>query len=203
MFIEKLNKKLVTALTENGFNEPKELQLKCLSKINAGIDVIAVAPDNSGKSTLIAISVIHKLQHALEDAPRAIIIVANKEKAIAMKEQFDLFAKETDLRALCLFEEGKINKQSVEVYEGTDVVIGTGKRVYELYFNQSLNVNKLKLFILDDAEQIIKNTWQSPIDRLGESIPKCQHLIFTNDFNSKIEKLVNKFMVAPVYIDTR
>jgi ATP-dependent RNA helicase RhlE len=202
MFLEKLNKKLVVALTENGFNEPKELQLKCLSKINAGVDLIAIAPDNSGKSTLIAISVIHKLQYALEDAPRAIIIVANKEKAIAMKEQFDVFSKETDLRSICVFEEGKIKDQSIEVYEGTDVVIGTGKRVYELYFNHSLNLNKLKLFIIDDAEQIIKNAWQAPIDRIGESLPKCQHLIFTHDFNPKIEKLVSKFMVAPQIIES-
>jgi len=202
MFLEKLNKKLVVALTENGFNEPKELQLKCLSKINAGVDLIAIAPDNSGKSTLIAISVIHKLQYALEDAPRAIIIVANKEKAIAMKEQFDVFSKETDLRSICVFEEGKIKDQSIEVYEGTDVVIGTGKRVYELYFNHSLNLNKLKLFIIDDAEQIIKNAWQAPIDRIGESLPKCQHLIFTHDFNHKIEKLVSKFMVAPQIIES-
>jgi len=201
MFLEKLNKKLVQALTENGFNEPKELQLKCLSKINAGVDVVAIAPDNCGKSSLIIISVIHKLQYALEDAPRAIILVANKEQALAMKEQFDLFAKETDLRALCIFEEGKIEKQSVEVYEGTDVLIGTAKRVYEVYFNQSLNVNKLKLFILDDAEQIIKNAWQAPLDRLGESIPKCQHLVFTKDFNPKIEKLVTKFLVAPQIIE--
>ncbi|MDX2173795.1 MAG: DEAD/DEAH box helicase [Bacteroidota bacterium] len=197
MFIEKLHKKLALVLKEKGFDTPKDLQQKCISKINSGADIIAIAPEGTGKSTLINMCAIHKLQYAIEDVPRAIIIVSNKEKAIAMKEQFDTFSKETDLRSVCVFEEGKIDAQSIEVYEGTDVVIGTAKRVYELYFNHSLNLNKLKLFIIDDAEQIIKNAWQSPIDRIGESLPKCQHLIFTNDFNPKIEKLVSKFMVAP------
>ena len=200
MFIEKLNKKLAQALIDEGFGTPTELQLKCLSKINSGVDVIAVAPALSGKSSLITISTIQKLQFAFEDAPRALILVANMDKALAMKAQFDVFAKETDLRVLCMFEEGKINKQSVEVYEGADVVIGTAKRMHELYFNHSLNVNKLKLFIIDDAELLIKNAWQAPIDRLGESIPKCQHLVFTNEYTPKVEKLIHKFIVAPSII---
>lgn len=201
MFIEKLNKKLAEVLKEKGFDTPKELQQKSISKINSGVDVIAIAPEASGKSTLINISTIHKLQYAIEDAPRAIILVASKEKAIAMKEQFDEFAKETDLRAVCVFEEGKIKDQSIEVYEGTDVIIGTAKRVYEIYFNHSLNLNKIKLFVIDDAELMIKNGWQSPVDRLGESLPKCQHIIFATDFTPKVEKLIHKFMVAPQLIE--
>ncbi len=201
MFVDKLNKKLFAVLIEEGFETPTELQLKCVSKINSGVDVIAVAPALSGKSTLITICTIQKLQTAVEDAPRAIILVANMDKALSMKAQFDLFTKETDLRVLCMFEEGKINKQSVEVYEGADVVIGTAKRVHELYFNHSLNVNKLKLFIIDDAELMIKNAWQSPVDRLGESLPKCQHLVFTNEYTVKVEKLIHKFIVVPSIID--
>lgn len=201
MFIEKLNKKLGATLIENGFETPKELQLKCISKINSGGDVIAIAPTQSGKSTLIVISVINKLQNALEDAPRAVILVASMEKVLAMKQQFDLFTRETDLRVTCVFEEGKLEKQSAEVYEGTDVVIGTAKRVYDIYFNHNLNVNKLKLFIVDDAELLIKNAWQSPVDRLGESIPKCQHLVFTTNLTEKVEKLIHKFIVAPSIIE--
>lgn len=201
MFIEKLNKKLAIVLKEYGFDTPKELQQKCLSKINSGADVIAIAPESSGKSSLINICTIHKLQYAIDEVPRAIIIVGNKEKALAMKEQFDNFAKETDLRSVCVFEEGKIDDQSTEVYEGADVVIGTAKRVYEIYFNHSLNLNKIKLFVIDDAELMIKHGWQAPIDRLGESLPKCQHLVFTKDFTQKVEKLIHKFMVAPQIIE--
>lgn len=201
MFTGKLYKKLAIVLKQKGFETPKQLQQKCISKINSGADLIAVAPNGSGKSTLINICTIHKLQHLVEDVPRAIIIVGNKEKAIVMKEQFDEFANETNLRSVCVFEEGKIENQSVEVYAGTDVVIGTAKRIYELYFNHSLNLNKLKLFVIDDAELIIKNAWQSPIDRLGESLPKCQHLVFALDFTPKLEKLISKFIVAPHFIE--
>jgi ATP-dependent RNA helicase RhlE len=201
MFNEKLNKKLSAGLTEAGFETQKELQLKSIAKINGGFDAICIGPAGAGKTSTIAITAIQKLQRAIEDAPRAIILVADKEKAISLKEQFDLLAKHTDLRSVSVFEEGKINEQSGEIYFGTDVVIGTAKRLLEIYFQRNLNLNKIKLFVIDDAEMMIKNSWQGQVDRLALSLPKCQHLVFTTVLDEKIEKLISKFIIAPIVVE--
>ena len=201
MFKEKLNKKLVAALQKKGLDTPTTLQAKSLSKINSGADLIVVAPENSGKSTLITLTLIQKLQHAFEDAPRALVLVESMEKALAMKELFLELAKETDLRAECAYEEGKIDEQNEAIYSGTDLVIGTAKRVLEIYFNKNLNLNKIKWFVIDDASRMIKKSWQGQIDRLGLSLPKCQHLIFTEMYDDKVEKLIHKFIVAPNVIE--
>ena len=201
MFNEKLNKKLAAALALNGFETPKELQLQCIAKINGGFDVIGIGPLNSGRSSTVVISTVQKLQRAFEDAPRALILVADMEKALAMKEQFILFTKDTDLRTYCVYEEGKIDKQAEEVYVGTDILIGTPKRVLDLYFLRNLNLNKIKLFVIDDAEMMPKIAAQGHIDRLALSLPKCQHLVFTNDLNEKVEKLMKKFIVSPQIIE--
>jgi ATP-dependent RNA helicase RhlE len=198
MFNKKLNKKLLSALVDYGYESENEFQSKCLPKINGGHDLIGVGPTLSGKTTLISIATIQKLEKAFEDAPRALILVANKEKAIALKDQFDLLAKNTDLRSVCVFEEGKINEQSGEIYFGTDLVIGTAQRILEIYFERNLNLNKIKLFVIDDAQMMIKNSWQGQVDRLALSLPKCQHLVFSNELNSKIEKLISKFILNPV-----
>jgi ATP-dependent RNA helicase RhlE len=201
MFNEKLNKKLSAALAEAGFETQKELQQKSIPKINGGFDVIGIGPENSGRSSIIAITAIQKLQRAFEDAPRALVLVADREKAIAMKEQFDLLAKDTDLRSVCVYEEGKINEQSGEIYHGTDIVIGTARRMLEIYFQRNMNLNKIKLFVIDDAEVMIKNSWQGQVDRLALSLPKCQHLVFASEWNEKTEKLVAKFIVAPIVFE--
>lgn len=180
MFTKKLNKQLAAALTLNGFVEPKEIQLKSIPKINGGSDVIAIGQQGCGKSSTIIISAIQKLGRAFEDAPRALIIVSDELKALEMKEQFKLFSLDTDLRAEVVFEGGKIDAQTEAIYFGTDIVIGTAKRVLEIYFRKNFNLNKIKLFVIDDAEMIIKNGLQGQIDRLALSLPKCQHLVFTN-----------------------
>ena len=201
MFKEKLNKKLVVALFNNGFEEPKELQLKCIPKVNGGLDLVGIGPAKSGKSTMAVISAIQKLQYAFEDPPRVLILVASKEKALAMEECVKLLAQETDLRTYCVYEEGKIDEQTVDIYAGTDILIGTANRIMEIYFKRTLNLNKIKLFVIDDAEAMIENRWQGQIDRLALSLPKCQHLIFTKVLNEKIEKLISKFIIAPQIIE--
>ena len=201
MFKEKLNKKLASALLENGFEEPKEMQLKCIPKINGGSDVIGTGPKGCGKSSTIIIGAIQKLGRAFEDAPRALIIVSDEVKALEMKEQFKLFAQGTDLRVELAFEGGKIDAQTEAIYFGTDIVIGTAKRVLEIYFRKNFNLNKIKLFVIDDAEMIIKNSLQGQIDRLALSLPKCQHLVFANELSPKIEKLIEKFIIAPIVVE--
>ncbi|MBC7694563.1 MAG: DEAD/DEAH box helicase [Burkholderiales bacterium] len=200
MFKEKLNKKLAALLSEHGFEEPLEMQLKCIPKINGGSDVIGIGPEGCGKSSTIIISAIQKLTAAFEDAPRALIIVADEAKVLAMLEQFKLLSYNTDLRAEAVFEGGKIDKQTEAIYFGTDIVIGTPKRVMEIYFKKNFNLNKIKLFVIDDAEMAIKNAAHGQIDRMALSLPKCQHLVFANELNEKIEKLIEKFIVAPVIV---
>lgn len=201
MFKEKLNKKLSAALLENGFEEPKPMQLKCIPKINGGADVIGIGPLGCGKSSTVIMSAIQKLGTAFEDAPRALIIVSDEIKALEMKDQFRLFSHQTDLRAEVVFEGGKIDAQTEAIYFGTDIVIGTAKRVLEIYFRKNFNLNKIKLFVIDDAEMVIKNGLQGQIDRLALSLPKCQHLVFTNELTPKIEKLIEKFIIAPIIVE--
>ena len=133
MFNEKLTKQLSSALSENGFQEPTPIQSKVLPKINGGLDLLVVGPTASGKSSSILIGVIQKLKNAFEDAPRALIIVPDEAKAIDMMGNFKKLSCYTDLRAEMVVESGKINKQTEAIYFGTDIIIGTAKRIMEIY----------------------------------------------------------------------
>lgn len=201
MFKEKLHKKLFAVLEQHQLSEPKSLQQQCLSRINSGADLVAIGPAGAGKSTLIMISAIHKLQRAFEDAPRALILVASREDALAMKELFDRLAEGTDLRAVAAYDEGKLEKQNEEIYFGTDIVIGTPRRALELYLSRNFNMNKIKLLAIDDTETLIRNQWQGQIDRLCLSLVKCQRLLFATELNEKVQKIVDKFLIAPQVVE--
>lgn len=201
MFQEKLTKQLSSALVDAGITEPLPLQAQLLSKINAGADVYGIGANGIGKTTLAVITTIHKLKFEFEDAPRALIVVESHEKALAMQEQFALLGKNTNLRIKLATDTGKIIKQFEDIYFGSDVVIGTSKRLVDIYIRYNLNVNKIKTFIIDDAEGQIKQALQGQVDRLSQSLPKCQHLIFANELNAKIERLTEQFMVNPQLVE--
>lgn len=201
MFKEKLNKILAAELLANGYETPTPLQANCISKINGGFDVIGVAPDGSGKTSLTVISTLQKLTRAMDVPPRALILAPTTEKVLAMKEQFDKLTQEIDLHVECAYVEGDIDDQNAAIYSGTDIVIGTPKRLLDIYFSKNLNLNFLKLFVIDDAELMIKHGFQGPIDRIGLSLPKCQHLVFTTELNEKVQKLISKFIIAPKIVE--
>jgi ATP-dependent RNA helicase RhlE len=200
--IKKMSKHLANALTENNILEPTVLQQKIISKINSGADLIIESEDHSGKTTALVLTTIHKLKEPFEDAARALIIVPSIDLAIEMENQFKLLSVGTKLRIHTAHEGGKIDKQNEDIYIGADVVIGTPKRIMEIYFRKNINITKVKLFAIDDTELVVKNLHQGYIHRLADSLPKCQHLIFTNAYSERIEAMIEKFMVAPQFIES-
>ena len=97
------------------------------------------------------------------------------------------------------------------VVEYTKTGSNSTLNIYQVSYNKkgiennrndwNLNLNKIKLFVIDDAETMPKISAQGHIDRLALSLPKCQHLVFTDGLNEKVEKLIKKFIIAPQIIE--
>ncbi len=194
MINEKLDIQLIEVLKEKGFTESTQLQQICISKIKSGRDLLCIAPDKSGKTTAIVVSVLQRLKASLDDNPRAIIVVQNKDRASEMKAEFERLGEYTDLRVHTACDDGKILDQKDLIYMGSDVVIGTAKRLNQIYSLYALNLGVVKMFILDDAELVIKSTNYPLIDRISESMPKAQRVVFATHVNEWIERFADVFM---------
>ena len=194
MIHEKLDKQLIESLEEKGFTESTELEKICISRIKSGRDLVCIAGDKAGKTTTIVVSVLHRLKASLDDNPRAIILVPNKDRANEMKAEFDRLGDYTDLRVQTACDDEKIADQKDKIYMGSDVVIGTPKRLNQVYSLYALNLGVVKIFAIDDAEQVIKSLNYTQIDRLSESLPKVQRVIFARQTTEWIERYAEEFM---------
>jgi len=194
MFTEKLDIQLLESLEENGLTTSTKLQHLCIPKIKSGRDLVCIADDETGKTTTIVISVLQKLKASFDDNPRAIIVVPNTDSANKIKDEFIRLGMYTDLRVHTACEDGKINDQKDKIYLGSDVVIGTPKRLNQIYSVYGLNLSVVKIFAIDDAELVIKNINYSQIDRLAESLPKAQKVVFSSAMNDWIARLSEEYM---------
>lgn len=191
---EKFNLTVPEAILRAGYDNPTEIQLLTYSIINSGADLYAVGPEGSGKTITILMTIIRKLKMAHEKAPRALILVADKEKALAMEKLFRRFSEDTDLRSDCIYDGKDIQDQIDELYEGTDVVFATPKRLHTIFLQNGVNINKLQMFIVDDASVIIKNGHKVVIHRLKESLPRCQKLVFTEGMTDRLIEATEELM---------
>jgi superfamily II DNA/RNA helicase len=195
MSFKKLNPSLKEALTHQGYSEPLPFQKEILPKLKGGTNVYGIAPKGAGKTTALIIAIIHKLKaEALDDSPRALVMVKDKEAALELKDQFELFTKQTDLRLYCAYEEYDLEKQREEIYYGVDILIVTPKRLNKLYFMNSLHLGLLQLFAIEDAEFLIRNNYHNDVLRVTESLHKCQYVIFAETMHQRYERLQESVM---------
>lgn len=197
----KLNKQLVRSVTEAGFTNPKELQLKTLTRIVGGQDIVAIGPEGSGKTTAYVLGVLNRFNYAPEGVPRVLILVPEKEQVMAVLEQFERLNKNKSISIVGLYVTPGIEAQMDALADGADIVVATPDRARAIYLKLGLNLNKVDLFIVDDADLMIKKGMQLPVTELAISIGKCQHLIFTEVMHSRLEKLITPFMNQPAIIE--
>ncbi|MEJ7780308.1 MAG: DEAD/DEAH box helicase [Daejeonella sp.] len=197
----KLSKPLVRSMTDAGFLAPKEIQLKTMSRILGGQDVIALGPEGSGKTTAYVLGVLMRLKYGFEEAPRALILVPDKERVTEVLACFELINRNQTIRIVALYPDGGVEGQMNDLADGADIVVATPDRARAIYLKLGLNLNKIIMFIVDDAAEIIKRGMQLPVAELARSIVKCQHLVFTEVIHDKLHLLIDQFMNLPALIE--
>ncbi|MBL4676203.1 MAG: DEAD/DEAH box helicase [Mucilaginibacter sp.] len=197
----KLNKQLVRSLTEAGFDNPKELQQKTLSRINGGQDVIGIAPEGGGKTTTLVLATLNRFKHSADNVPAALILSPDQEGVEAINQRFDLLNRNKTIRIVLLHTGTSVDQQMDDLAEGADIVIATPDRARAIYLKLGLNLNKVELLVIDDAHTIVKKGLQLPTTELSTSIGKAQRLVFTEVMHDKLEKMIDPFMHLPAIVE--
>jgi superfamily II DNA/RNA helicase len=197
MKLKKINENLQKALIENGLTEANDMQQETFSTLKSGSDCIIIAPNGSGKSTTIVLNVIQQLVAEGEESPRALIIVEDKAKVLEMEILFEKLGNYTNLRVFGVHDRGDMEYDKNYVSTGIDVLIGTPIKLNEMFTTAGYNVNRLKMFIIDDADPILKLRHETKIMRISNSITKTQRIIFSEQLTERIEILADKMLLEP------
>ena len=201
MKLKTINEKLQEALIENGLTEANVLQQETFSTLKSGADCIIIADKGTGKTTTIVLNVIQQLARETEESPRALIIVEDKAKVLEMEELFEKYGKYTDLQVYGVHDKGDMEYDKNYISTGVDVLIGTPNKLSEMFTTAGFNVNRLKIFILDDADPILKLRHETKIMRISNSINKTQRVIFSDVLTDRIEILADKMLLEPILFE--
>ena len=201
MKLKKINENLQKALIENGLVEANAMQQETFSTLKSGADCLIVAPKGSGKTTTIVINVIQRLAGSNEESPRALIVVEDKAKVLAMEELFDKYNQYTKLEVYGVHDKGDMDYDKNYISTGIDVLIGTPSRLNEMFSSAGYNVNRLKMFIIDDTDPILKLRHETKIMRISNSITKTQRIIFAEQITERIDLLAEKMLIEPFEFD--
>ena len=201
MILKKINENLQKALVENQLVEANEMQFDTFSTIKSGADCLIIGPPKSGKTTTIVLNVIQQLVEEGEESPRALIVVEDKAKVLEMETLFEKYGNYTNLRVFGVHDKGDMEFDKNYISTGIDVLIGTPNKLSEMFTTAGYNVNRLKMFVLDDADPILKLRHETKLMRISNSILKTQRIVFTESCTERVEMLAEKMLVEPFIFD--
>ena len=197
----KLNKQLVRTITEAGYISPKEVQQKTLARIYGGQDVIVAGPEGCGKTTTYILAVLNRIKYNAEGVPLVLILVPTKEDVLAVISGLEHFGSNKQISIVGLYAAVGTETQMNALADGADIVVATPDRARAIYLKLGLNLNKIELLIVDDADQIVKQGLQLPVAELANSITKCQHLVFTEVIHDRLNKMIAPFMQSATTVE--
>jgi superfamily II DNA/RNA helicase len=197
----KLNKQLIRTITEAGYISPKEVQQKTLARIYGGQDVIIAGPEGCGKTTTYILAVLNRIKYNAEGVPLVLILVPTKEDVLAVISGLEHFGSKKQIAIVGLYAAVGTETQMNALADGADIVVATPDRARAIYLKLGLNLNKIELLIVDDADLIVKQGLQLPVAELANSITKCQHLVFTEVIHDKLNKMISPFMQSATIVE--
>ncbi|HEU5147939.1 MAG TPA: DEAD/DEAH box helicase [Chryseosolibacter sp.] len=197
-----LNRQLLNAVAEAGFESPTEVQQKCIPLILGGQEVIGIAQTGTGKTAAYLLPLLMKVKFATGKEPRALILAPTKELTLQIADHAHQLAKYTDLRIISLYGGVGPKTQIEQLVQGVDVIIATPGRFMELYLKGEINTKQIKTLILDEADRMMDMGFMPQLRRIFEIIPhKRQNLLFSATFPEKVEHLSKEFLAFPVKVE--
>ncbi|SEF73108.1 DEAD/DEAH box helicase [Sphingobacterium lactis] len=196
----KLSKRLQANMNALGYFAAKEFQLKTISRIIGGHSLIGIAPEGAGKTTSYVLGVLMRLKYTQDEAPKFLILAPNEERINEIVDRFYTISKNKDLHIMGLKTSGGMEEEIEDLVRGVDIVVATPARARAVYLKLGLNLNRIQTFIIDDAEEIVKQGMQTNVRELAQSCGKVQYLAFSTVEHEKLHLMIDDFMAfAPVF----
>lgn len=195
MPFKKLHPEIKEKLEELEIATPTPFQRKIIPVVKSGANAFCAASKDSGKTTSLILTTLQKLKcEAVGDMPRAVVLVENKERALELYEAFLVFTRYKSLRVYAAYEQLHIDVQKSEIFEGTDILISTPKSLKKLFLVNGINTSQLKLFSVDDAEFLVKQTAYTDVLSITQSIKKCQYVLYLEKMHPMLKRFESYFM---------
>ena len=209
MSFEKLNliQPLQTALSNEGYTIPTPIQSQAIPVILERKDLIGCAQTGTGKTAAFALPILQILSAEREARKskriiKSLILTPTRELALQISESFNTYGKHTGLKNAVIFGGVSQRAQTLKLREGVDILIATPGRLLDLINQRYINLNTIKLFVLDEADRMLDMGFINDVKKIIEKLPaRRQTLLFSATMPSEIIKLANTFLVDPVKIE--
>ena len=194
------------ALKAEGYRIPTPIQSQTIPAAIAGRDILGCAQTGTGKTAAFAVPILHQLgEQRLRPTPNrpvALILAPTRELAIQIDESFATYGKHLRLKTALVYGGVNQNKQVRALNQGAHILVATPGRLLDLMNQGYVSLDKLQIFVLDEADRMLDMGFLPDLKRIIRELPrKRQSLFFSATLPPKIMDLAQRLLKSPVSVD--
>ncbi len=199
----KIQKNILKALREAGYEKPTPIQQEAIPPVLAGRDLLGCAQTGTGKTCAFSVPIIQRLcrEEGKPGVVRALILTPTRELALQIYENICQYARYMPCTAAVIFGGVSQVPQVEAIQRGADILIATPGRLWDLMGQNIVKLNKVECFVLDEADRMLDMGFFPDVKRIIKYLPaKRQTLLFSATIPQEIAALADSLLKNPVRI---
>jgi len=197
-----LNKQLLKALNDLGFEHPTTIQSKAFSVVMSGKDVVGLAQTGTGKTLAFLLPILNLLKFSNQIEPRVVILVPTRELVIQIVEEVQKLTTYMSVRVDGVYGGANINTQKARLLQGLDILVATPGRILDLSLNGSLKLKCIQKLVIDEMDEMLNLGFRTQLKNILELMPeKRQNLLFSATMDEDVDLIIDDYFNSPLLIE--
>lgn len=190
------------ALQQMNIHTPTPIQERALPLMLAGRDLIAQAQTGSGKTLAFGLPVMERCDAAQREV-QALILAPTRELARQVADVLSALAAGTGLRVALLYGGSPYGPQEKSLKGGAQVVVGTPGRVLDHLKRRTLRLDRVRLLVLDEADEMLDRGFAPDVERILAMTPRSrQTALFSATTPPWVKTIAGRHLNDPEIIES-
>ena len=196
-----LSNQLQYAIDDLGFVQPTPIQEQAFSVILSGKDMVGIAQTGTGKTFAYMMPILRDLKFSKQVTPRVLVLVPTRELVLQVVEEIEKLAAYINVRVLGVYGGANINTQKRAILQGTDIIVATPGRLYDLALSKSLKMKSIQKLVIDEVDVMLDLGFRFQLMNIFEVLPaKRQNIMFSATMTEDVDALITDYFIAPAKV---
>lgn len=191
---------LLRGIYSYGFEKPSAIQQRAILPLSRGKDIIAQAQSGTGKTATFTIGILQQINLDINEC-QALILAPTRELAQQIQKVVSALGEYLHVKCHPCIGGTRVRDDIMELQKGVHIVVGTPGRVYDMLQRKVLRAAGIKVFILDEADEMLSRGFKEQIYDIFTVLPSnAQVGLFSATMPPEALDITQKFMHSPVRI---
>jgi len=193
-----LSNEILQAVQEMGFETASPIQSQAIPLVMGGRDVIGQAQTGTGKTAAFGIPMIEATEPFTKSV-EGLILCPTRELAMQVSDEMKKLAKfKKGIFITTVYGGDSIERQIKSLKSGANIVVGTPGRVIDMIERRALKLEKVKIAVLDEADEMLDMGFREDIESILQETPdEKQTVLFSATMSKQIMALTKNYQNDP------